>query len=244
MGSVSVSVLSLFLCAEQSVFISALHWVTLCSLSVTSHPQEDLEVSGRKYLLKSLLSQKCGVTYGFFWRRTDFRFQASKAQTRKLRFANDKISVKWLMERKSDQLNVFLQLWHFSSFCVFLAVLGLLTYIFRDSLSLTLQATYFRDLLHNGISHCTWEYLPRQHRWKDLPPVLACLLLSFCLCFPLPVWIDLTVLLHLSVQQHMLAILELYLEPGLFSWALGYLTCLTAVCERVPPKKITVILLS
>lgn len=158
MGSVSVSVLSLFLCAEQSVFISALHWVTLCSLSVTSHPQEALEVSGRKYLLRSLLSQKCGVTYGFFWRRTDFRFQASKAQTRKLRFANDKISVKWLMERKSDQLNVFLQLWHFSSFCVFLTVLGLLTYIFRDSLSLTLQATLFQrpstqwDLsLHMGV---------------------------------------------------------------------------------------------
>lgn len=77
---------------------------------------------------------------------------------RKLRFANDKISVKWLMERKSDQLNVFLQLWHFSSFCVFLTVLGLLTYIFRDSLSLTLQATLFQrpstqwDLsLHMGV---------------------------------------------------------------------------------------------
>lgn len=39
---------------------------------------------------------------------------------------------------------MFLQLWHFSSFCFFLAVLGLLTYIFRDSLSLTLQATLFQ----------------------------------------------------------------------------------------------------
>lgn len=48
MSSVSISVLSLFLCAEPSVFISALHYVTLCLLSITSHPQEDLEVSWRK----------------------------------------------------------------------------------------------------------------------------------------------------------------------------------------------------
>lgn len=36
------------LCAKQCGFISALHYATLCSLSITSHPQKDLEVSWRK----------------------------------------------------------------------------------------------------------------------------------------------------------------------------------------------------
>lgn len=88
---------------------------------------------------------------------------------------------------------------------------------------------YFREVPHNGISHCTWEYLPTQHRWKDLPPLLsyASSLLPPPLCFPLLVWIYLTVLFQLSLQQQMSAILELNWELSLLNWAQGYLTCLT-----------------
>lgn len=95
---------------------------------------------------------------------------------------------------------------------------------FRDNSSLT-----SREIQHNGISHCTLEYLPRQHRWKDLPPLLSAFFPS--LCFPLQVWIDLTVLFQLSLQQQMSAILKLNLEPGPLAWAQGYLTCLTRVSQ-------------
>lgn len=85
-----------------------------------------------------------------------------------------------------------------------------------DSFSLTPRAALFQrtstqwDLsLHMGV-------FTKRHRWKDLPPSSSPTPpLALSLCFPLLVWIDLTVLFQLSLQQQMSATLELNLEPGL-----------------------------
>lgn len=64
MGSVRVSVLSLFLWAEPSVFISALHYVNFCFLSITKHPHENLEevIAQKLVALLTLF----GI-WGFLW---------------------------------------------------------------------------------------------------------------------------------------------------------------------------------
>lgn len=51
---------------KPSAFISALHRATLCLLSITLHPQEDLEVCWRKKSLRSLFPPKSSCNIWVF----------------------------------------------------------------------------------------------------------------------------------------------------------------------------------
>lgn len=94
---------------------------------------------------------------------------------------------------------------------------------------------YFKDLLHNGISHCTWEYLPTQCRWKALLLLLFLFPASPTLFFFSSLflfsalsldWFNCTTVSHPSLLQQMSAILKQDPEPEVVHQTLGYFTCL------------------
>lgn len=228
MGSVSVSVLSLFLCAERAACFhirAPLRYalLTVNHLTPAERPGGLLEeVITQKIVALQTLLEHLGLPVGRY-----FLFQATVTRTwNPGLWAIIENVVNDRRKRKDDLC--------FFSFCMFSLELypSFLFFFFSGTVSSwPCRLFYFREALHNGISH--WSiYQLNTDEITSLSLLSASLFstllsLSLCLCVLLLVWIDLTVLFQLSLQQQMSAILKLNLEPGLLGWARGYLTCLT-----------------